>query len=39
MLDIMEKFLKDVPYSHLRMDGETNIGSRQVLVKKFNEVK
>ncbi|XP_066916611.1 DNA excision repair protein ERCC-6-like [Clytia hemisphaerica] len=37
MLDIMELFLQKSSYTYLRMDGETNIGSRQVLVKNFTQ--
>lgn len=38
MLNILETFVQSVGYSYMRMDGETNIGSRQTMVKKFNEV-
>lgn len=39
MLNILEEFLKTFGYTYLRMDGTTNVGSRQTLVKKFNEDK
>lgn len=38
MLDILESFVLDEEYSYLRMDGGTSVGSRQVLVNKFNQV-
>ncbi|KAF3939370.1 hypothetical protein ABW19_dt0207614 [Dactylella cylindrospora] len=36
MLDILEKFMKKLGYSYLRMDGSTNIKTRQSLVDRFN---
>uniref|UniRef100_A0A8D8WWW5 DNA excision repair protein ERCC-6 n=2 Tax=Cacopsylla melanoneura TaxID=428564 RepID=A0A8D8WWW5_9HEMI len=36
MLGIFEMFLKENNYKYLKMDGTTNIGSRQHLVNKFN---
>lgn len=36
MLGIFEMFLNENKYKYLKMDGTTNIGSRQNLVNKFN---
>ncbi|KAK6345289.1 hypothetical protein TWF718_007212 [Orbilia javanica] len=36
MLDILEKFVKKSNYSYLRLDGTTDIKSRQALVDQFN---
>lgn len=36
MLNILEKYVKDKNFSYLRMDGTTNIGSRQSLITKYN---
>ena len=38
MLDIMEKFVQEVGYKYLRMDGSTGIGSRQPMINKYNNV-
>ena len=38
MLNILESFVSSNGYSYLRMDGGTSIGSRQNIIKKFNEV-
>ena len=38
MLEILERFVLDEGYSYLRMDGGTAIGSRGVLVNRFNKV-
>ena len=38
MLDILESFVQKEGYEYLRMDGSTSIGSRHVLVNKFNQV-
>lgn len=38
MLLIFEKFVKSCDYSYLIMDGSTSIGSRQTIIKNFNEV-
>ena len=38
MLDILERFVQKEGYEYLRMDGGTAIGSRHVLVNKFNQV-
>ncbi|KAK6759347.1 hypothetical protein RB195_021125 [Necator americanus] len=37
MLDILEKRLQNDGFTYLRMDGNTNIGSRQTRVQMFNE--
>ncbi|CAG7723285.1 unnamed protein product [Allacma fusca] len=37
MLCILENFVRLQNYSYLRLDGSTTIGSRQPLIKKFNE--
>ena len=38
MLDVLEKFIKSLDHiKYLRMDGATNISSRQSLVNSFNE--
>ncbi|KAJ1353212.1 hypothetical protein KIN20_009804 [Parelaphostrongylus tenuis] len=37
MLDIIERKLQNDGYSHLRMDGNTAIGSRQKKIERFNE--
>ncbi|RCN44119.1 helicase protein [Ancylostoma caninum] len=37
MLDILEKRLQNDRFTYLRMDGSTNIGSRQKRVQQFNE--
>lgn len=37
MLCILENFVKQNNYSYLRLDGSTTIGSRQPLIKRFNE--
>lgn len=37
MLCILENFVKQHNYTYLRLDGSTNIGSRQPLIKRFNE--
>ncbi len=39
MLSILDRFLTKEGYRFLRMDGSTNIGSRQGLVQKFNTVR
>ncbi|CAD5124474.1 DgyrCDS12756 [Dimorphilus gyrociliatus] len=36
MLNILEKYVKDKEFKYMRMDGTTNIGSRQTLISKFN---
>ncbi|KAL1461323.1 hypothetical protein WDU94_013230 [Cyamophila willieti] len=36
MLGIFEMFMKENNYKYLKMDGTTNIGSRQSLINKFN---
>ncbi|KAK6528081.1 hypothetical protein TWF281_009338 [Arthrobotrys megalospora] len=36
MLDILEKFVKKAKYSYLRLDGTTDIKSRQSMVDQFN---
>ncbi|KAF3923372.1 hypothetical protein ABW21_db0204834 [Orbilia brochopaga] len=36
MLDILEKFVKNLGYSYLRMDGSTEIKARQSMVDRFN---
>ena len=38
MLNILEEYIQMQNYSYLRMDGSTNIASRQSLVNKFNKV-
>ena len=38
MLDILESFVQKEGYEYLRMDGSTSIGSRHVLVNRFNQV-
>jgi DNA excision repair protein ERCC-6 len=38
MLTILEKLVIVMGYNYLRMDGSTTIGSRQSLVKRFNNV-
>ncbi|KAI8923367.1 SNF2 family N-terminal domain-containing protein, partial [Entophlyctis helioformis] len=37
MLDILETFVRDQGYEHLRMDGSTSVTSRAPLVDRFNE--
>ena len=37
MLLVLEKFVRSRDYSYMKMDGQTSIGSRQNLIKKFNE--
>jgi DNA excision repair protein ERCC-6 len=37
MLDIVEAFVSNSGYNHLRMDGNTKIGSRQLLIDRFNK--
>lgn len=39
MLHILEAFLQSQNYEYLKLDGTTNIGSRQPLINKFNEDK
>ena len=36
MLDLLETFVQQQGYTYLRMDGMTNIGTRQPLIEKFN---
>ena len=36
MLNIIEKYVKDMEYKYLRLDGNTAIGSRQKLIADFN---
>ncbi|KAF3919935.1 hypothetical protein AA313_de0203224 [Arthrobotrys entomopaga] len=36
MLDILEKFINNLKYSYLRLDGGTDIRSRQLMVDRFN---
>lgn len=36
MLDILEKFVKEKKFKYFRMDGSTNIKTRQQLVDSFN---
>ena len=36
MLQILEKFVKQVGYSYAKLDGSTSIGSRQGIIDKFN---
>ncbi|KAJ6260591.1 DNA repair and recombination protein RAD26 [Drechslerella dactyloides] len=36
MLDILEKFVKNLGYSYMRMDGGTEIKTRQAMVDRFN---
>lgn len=36
MLDILESFVREQNYSYLRLDGTTNIGSRQPMIEKYN---
>ncbi|KAK6542976.1 hypothetical protein TWF694_006908 [Orbilia ellipsospora] len=36
MLDILEKFVRNLEYSYLRLDGGTDIRSRQLMVDRFN---
>lgn len=38
MLHILEAFVKSQGYEYLKIDGTTNIGSRQPIINKFNEV-
>ena len=38
-MDILEKFVKNLEYSYMRMDGRTSIRSRQPMIQQFNEVK
>lgn len=37
MLSILQTFVESLQYKYLIMDGTTNIGSRQTMVKQFNE--
>ena len=37
MLDVLEKFVNQLQYNYLRLDGNTSIGSRQPMIEKFNE--
>ncbi|EEB13301.1 DNA repair and recombination protein RAD26, putative [Pediculus humanus corporis] len=39
MLSILENFVLSQNYEYLKLDGTTNIGSRQPLINKFNEEK
>lgn len=36
MLQILEKFVRQVGYSYAKLDGSTSIGSRQGIIDKFN---
>ncbi|KAK6359794.1 hypothetical protein TWF696_000931 [Orbilia brochopaga] len=36
MLDILEKFVKNLGYSYIRLDGGTEIKARQAMVDRFN---
>ena len=38
MLDILEGFLRAAEHTYMRMDGSTNVKSRQAIVENFNEV-
>ena len=39
MLDILEVFVIEQGYTYQRMDGGTQVSTRQPLVNKFNEVR
>ena len=39
MLDILEIFVAEQGYTYQRMDGGTQISTRQPLINKFNEVR
>ena len=36
MLDVLETFVQEQGYTYLRLDGMTNIGSRQPMIEKYN---
>jgi hypothetical protein len=38
MLTIMRQFLDNQRYVYVMMDGTTSVGSRQTIIKDFNEV-
>lgn len=39
MLRILENYVKGQEYQYLMMDGTTAVQSRQMIIKRFNEVK
>ena len=38
MMEILERFVASRGYSYMRMDGQTNIASRQPMINTFNQV-